>query len=740
MGANARGLLSIVMASWLVGCSSSPSGTTDAATGPVTDGGPAVDGRSAVETTAQVSASAGGTVRAQGATLAIPPNALSGDAVVTLADHGTPAKHPEDPLRPLGSAFSVTLKAVGGGDAPRFLAPAVLTLSLATQPADVQEVILAESDEHPAVTYLHKGRAGKADGPEIFISYDYTVPGTRYWLLGSLAPRPKPTEDEFVQVPWYWQGGHPWCVPTALSALLRFYDFAEELEPLNTTFGNTTALANWQIAGKTGQAGESGAGSDELDWVGAKGHWLQKVWDLDMVLEGPEPKTNRFPAFLSYVRNINAGDAAAGVPRKPLGLFRDFAGHAMVAVGSDEFGMFVHDSNGYVAHKFDWLEVHKNWRGTEESGTPPKPSYKTKLATVLITDLPIKAKERRSGSVVIGPGDLRYGTGGGPGGATASLAWDGRKPHVKGYYFKSDLGGGEEKALRPLPFLYKYRIANVTNVELSYKTVAELSGETYGAGSVEKIHTITVPAHSLSSYVSGQFDQSPSTGKSAHFAVKLYQVEDRNAVQDVKWVTYEIAEPLAPQVNILTPVNGTSFYTSSAVALSGSSYDPTTGKPIPEGKLRWLIDGTQMATGSSGSVSFDTTGKHTIDFVGTGLGGQEAKASISILVEKQLPTTPASVTILGPSGGSVYDTGSYQASTAPVTFLASGSPNMQFSWSSSVQGALGFGASLTAAVQTTKTGNCAPWTEHTITLSGKDDFARTATASIKIWVHTLCIK
>jgi hypothetical protein len=248
-----------------------------------------------------------------------------------------------------------------------------------------------------------------------------------------------------------------------------------------------------------------------------------------------------------------------------------------------------------------------------------------------------------------------------------------------------------------------------------------------------------VDPYSLSKSIEGQFDQ-PLSAATAYFAVKLYEVEDRTALQDVKFFRYTIGEPLAPTVTIVSPVDGARLYTSSSTALASSSFDPTTRESIPGERLRWSVDGVAFSAGASTSVSFDTTGTHTIALTGTAQGGAVATSSISVTVEREPSEAKASVTILEPADGAVFDTGSYGATTAAVTLLAAGSPEMVFTWTDSIQGSLGGGASLAVNLLAEKTGNCAPWSEHALTLRGIDSKGRTASQSVKVYVHSRCLK
>lgn len=650
----------------------------------------------------RISAASGGRVSIPGASLTIPPRALSGDATVRLIDQGPPTHHPEDPLRPASSCYAAEAEPADGASSVRLRSPGVLEIepSLRSQQG-IYDVIVAEPDpEHEAVVFLHHAKGAKdGEGKGLSkLSYDYHELGSRLCLVAVPALPEKPVEKSVLQVPWYWQGGLPWCAPTSLTEMIRYYDFSEDVDPLNAAFGPSTALANWQVAAKNGQPADAGAGYGQLDNIGVKGHWEAKAWDLDFLLTGakPEGKTD-FSDLVNYLNVVNTGYFGLGT-RKPIAIAVDFKWHSYVVVGVDHTGVYRHDSNGGIAKRLDWLDFVVQMKGMKTDAPapgapPPEPRYAHTLVTAIVHGYPIKPEAKRQGSIVIGPEFVDYGARKG----AARLAWDGAPPHHEGYYFEDDLGE-ERAALRTLPVRYQYRIANVTNVPLTFKTAAGLSGPTYGAAAVSRVHTVTVEPYSLSKTIMGQFDQ-PATATTAYFTVKLFEVVDRNALQDVKFVRYTIEDPPVPTVTIASPVDGAKLDTGSSTDLAATSFDPSTRE--------------------SGGI---------------------ATSSTSIPVELEPSDTTASVTILEPEDGAVFDTGRYDRVTAAVTLLAAGSPGMTFTWTDSIQGSLGDGATLAVDLLTMKTGNCAASTEHALTLRGIDAKGRTASQSVRVFVHTRCLK
>ncbi len=98
---------------------------------------------------------------------------------------------------------------------------------------------------------------------------------------------------------------------------------------------------------------------------------------------------------------------------------------------------------------------------------------------------------------------------------------------------------------------------------------------------------------------------------------------------------------------------------------------------------------------------------------------------------------PASAQITSPANGTTYDVG-YSGATYAVTLVAHGSSGMQFTWTDSINGALGGGPSITANLDVQQQGNCMPTTVHVVTLHGQDNLGRNASASITINLTPYC--
>ncbi len=577
------------------------------------------------------------------------------------------------------------------------------------------------------------------------ISYPYQTLKSDLWAVVVPALTQQPAEHEVLQVPWYDQNGLPWCVPTSLTEMLRYYDFQPNVgDPLESTFGGSKALANWQIAGKSSQPAGSGAGYGEMDNIGVPGipdssgtGYVLYLWDDDFVITA-QGATGNFTDFETYVILVDTGIFGL-FDRRPLAMLVDYRWHSIVIVGVDGNDIYLHDSNGPIAEKMLWTDFH-TWAEGLKKNAQGQEIYVHTIWTAAAYGYPIRPETQRRGSIVIARNDLSTTDSiGNP----LGIEWDGQNPHTHGYYLNdpsnpglwlgtNDLG---YFALRPIPLQYQYRIANVTNVPLTFKSVAELSGPNFGDGLVSHTDTTTVPPYSVSGYITGTFNE-PASGGSAIFDVKLFETDKTSVVQDVKFVRYAIHDPSNPSVQITLPANGAHVYAGSEVVFTGKGYDPDSNLALPGADLVWTANGSGIGTGTSVTHTFGSTSSYSIILTGTNAVGHSAKASISIVVDPAPPT--ASVQIVSPKNGDYFQV-SDSATSYPVNLIASGSPGMQFSWTDSIDGNVGSGASITPNLTVQHQGTCAPWTTHNITLRGHDNLGRSASASITITLRPICL-
>jgi hypothetical protein len=713
---------------------------------------------------AHIAAATGGSLtHPGGATLTIPAHALSADATVTLTDGGRATHVNGDPLDNVSDAFSVS--ATGAGGKPvQLTAPATMSISPdADAGAHALELVMAEADpgSDGAIAIHHVAAGGGSTGgggspaPGGAVKQAYTVLTSAMWVMKIPILTQQPTETSILQVPWYDQNGLPWCVPTSITESMRYYNFHEQTDILNNVFGETTALANWQVAGRNSQPARSGAGYGEFDRIGVPTNAASGTdpqvrvyqWDDDFVFnqDGQESSSD-YRAFQAYVTLVNTGLFGL-VDRRPLTMDVDAWWHSVVIVGVDGNGLYIHDSNindpsnmrKSIGEYFTWSDFQNAARSYKDKAQ--KVENKHTIWTAVAYNLPVKPLADRTGSIVIDQGDVSFVDSGG---YPVTLQWDGAAPHGWGYYFSdteptlhfddSELG---PPAPRTVALNYQYRIANITNVPETYTTVAEVSGPGYGTALVSQTHTVSVPAYSLSSYISGSLHEPPS-GNMAYFSVKLFEVGSTSALQDVKFVKYNVADPQGPPVvSITVPQPGQHVFAGWTVSLVGSAYDPNTGKDLSS-TIRWSVNSTSIGTGPSTSTSFSVPGTYTITATASNAVGLTGSATTSLIVDPAPPTP--SVTIDAPADGTAYSVGG-GTTYVSVNLAASGSPGMTFLWSDSIQGDLGHGANLSnVKLYASNMYNCGPPTVHVITLTGTDNYGHTATAHITLYLDPICIQ
>jgi hypothetical protein len=360
------------------------------------------------------------------------------------------------------------------------------------------------------------------------------VPGLRY---------PEPTQGAVLQVPWYYQAGIPWCAPTSLSAMIRYYDVDPQVpaEPLVAAAGSTMALANWQVAAAQGQARDSGGGWP-LDALGLGANSTVYLWDADYFIPDSGAQGG-FSDLLVYLIVVNTGFFGLG-DRRPVVMGVDAWWHSVVVVGSDGTGLYIHDSNGLIASLSKWDDFHSSVVVWKTGATEPVQT----VFTGVLHDLPARPEAARRGSIVLSRFDLSFQD---VLGNTASLEWDGAGAHHFGYHFYD----AEEPWIIGFSALgmpsvagatldYGFRIANVTDVTLPYRTTATLvdaSGNPI-PGMPADTATTAVGAYSRSGYLSGTLP-TPAGSEETVLKITLHQ---EGVLQDVKYVRYYSAAQLPP--------------------------------------------------------------------------------------------------------------------------------------------------------------------------------------------------
>ena len=204
---------------------------------------------------------------------------------------------------------------------------------------------------------------------------------------------------------------------------------------------------------------------------------------------------------------------------------------------------------------------------------------------------------------------------------------------------------------------------------------------------------------------------------------------DRGSKTGATSVSITVEPNAPPVVEILSPIDGSSYAQSSEVSLEGAATDPEDGDLTGE-SLVWTssLDG-QLGTGTPVTLAGGTlsAGAHAIRLTATDSGFVTGAAEVNITV---LENQPPDVSILEPSDG---DTLSYDV---PISLAGSADDpedgelaGAALVWK--VDGEeVGTGADLELSVGTVLPG------PHTVTLTATDKGSLSATASVDITVET----
>ena len=119
-----------------------------------------------------------------------------------------------------------------------------------------------------------------------------------------------------------------------------------------------------------------------------------------------------------------------------------------------------------------------------------------------------------------------------------------------------------------------------------------------------------------------------------------------------------------PQVSIITPTDGQTFYKGASYNFEGHANDYN--EPLlqlPCTSLKWTssyrpdtVDSTFPQEGCQPVVTFASSGKRVITLTGTDSQGQKGTAQVTVNVVDPPPNSPPIVTILQPNNHTLIDT------------------------------------------------------------------------------------
>ena len=180
-----------------------------------------------------------------------------------------------------------------------------------------------------------------------------------------------------------------------------------------------------------------------------------------------------------------------------------------------------------------------------------------------------------------------------------------------------------------------------------------------------------------------------------------------------------------PEVAITSPADNSGFTLGESVICTATANDTEDGD-VSE-NIRWFID-SEGLVGNGPSITFDnlTAGEHIISMNATDSGNRTSQSEITINVIDPAENNTPVVTISSPSEGSSYEVGESGTLTATADDTEDGDLSADISWSSSIVGDLGTGASLN--VNSLTVGN------HSITATVNDSMGISGIAKVSVTI------
>ncbi len=219
-----------------------------------------------------------------------------------------------------------------------------------------------------------------------------------------------------------------------------------------------------------------------------------------------------------------------------------------------------------------------------------------------------------------------------------------------------------------------------------------------GSGASLSLTTLTVGSHTLTASVT---DQGGATAQA----------------------TVAVVVDTAPVVTITAPVVTAELYPATPIALSATATDAEDGA-LTAG-ITWTSDRDgALGTGGDLTAAQLSSGTHTLTATVTDHAGRTGQATTTVVVNAK----PV-VQIIAPSADSHSDPGAPLALVATATDLEDGTITPAIGWTSSRDGALGTGGTLT--VSTLSPG------VHTLTASVSDATGRHASASVDVLIDAM---
>jgi hypothetical protein len=201
-------------------------------------------------------------------------------------------------------------------------------------------------------------------------------------------------------------------------------------------------------------------------------------------------------------------------------------------------------------------------------------------------------------------------------------------------------------------------------------------------------------------------------------------VTDSGGESDNDVINITISGNAAPTVSITSPADGSSFVSGSSVSFAGTANDPEDGDITAS--LSWTssLDGA-IGSGGGFATSSLSIGSHLITASVTDSGGENGSDAITVNITA--PNTAPTVTITAPADGSGFNQGDSVAFSGTATDTEDGDISANLSWTSSLDGSIGSGASFATSALSVGT--------HTITASVTDSGGLSDSDQISVTIN-----
>lgn len=489
-----------------------------------------------------------------GATLSIPPGALSRDTIVVITDEGVSPIDPYSPMVPVSRRFNVdlgratvlkdlTLNLIYSNPQLPSGQIVVENLVLVSRVAEnVHRFCPATTESEPQMRVsasLRKDRELVADV-------------ARSFELQYIVPFEDPVIFALLQAPFYSQDGLSWCEPTSIAMLYNYHVWSPDVRS-----------SNWHIAGlaKTPR-GTSGVPPDGvLDKSGAKGLYAGYYWDADLI---PSAPLTHFLQSITlgwdWVELFGSGEYAAvnKVDPRPIQTTSESKPgvpslHGYLIVGASSTGLRIHDSSGALTGT-PGIAGYMSWEDYRD--TIAKDGEMDAWTAHL--SLPVRAEEQRRGSIVLLGGQtstITYEPFPADDDWTYDWLWDGEEPYSNGYYWsrRNQVATDDEELGHAFDLLVDHgmlagvmrctpRIANLTMTERTYRIVTFIADfATAVILSMVETDSVVVPAQSWQgSVVEHVLDMTP-INEPGLYRLRFLLFED-NVLQDTTTVLFRVAE------------------------------------------------------------------------------------------------------------------------------------------------------------------------------------------------------